>query len=380
MAQPDRSRHSATLRAGVGIVCLMVLLVSLGLIADRIGQRAVGISHSSGISIPECEGARALDTGCLSDRYEALTRTRGAETALAELDLLSGQSGFVGAACHQLTHVVGRTAGELNGLTAFTSGSEMCASGYYHGVVEAVMQRIDAEEGPDQVATVCDCFRAQDPFSFPHYNCVHGMGHGFMGIFQSDVFRSLEGCDGLVDPWEQQHCFSGVFMENLTAITHLSRPSIELRPDAPLYPCTAVAVGYKHECYLKQTAYALYVNHNDFGAVFRLCRDVADFDFRAVCEQGLGGDAAIFSSKFVTGELARAATVRQLCLLGADDEARANCVVGAVTTGIRDLSGDDAQARSLCAALQDLELATVCEITREEAKSQAALFEAAHRH
>lgn len=51
------------------------------------------------------------------------------------------------------------------------------------------------------------------------------------------------------------------------------------------------------------------------------------------------------------GAEARTQTIRQLCLLASDDEARAHCVIGAVTTILRDSSGDDARARRLCAAL-----------------------------
>jgi hypothetical protein len=169
-------------------------------------------------------------------------------------------------------------------------------------------------------------------------------------------------------------------MENLTAMNSLERPSKELRADAPLYPCTEVAPRHKGECYLKQTAYALYVRNHDFDVVFRLCRDSADVDFQDMCYQGLGGDAAIMSSKYVIGEAAQAATIRELCFLGPHDEAQTQCIIGAVTTIVRDLSGDDARARTLCGTLPDPELAAICEATREETGQRFASREGAHRH
>ena len=57
-------------------------------------------------------------------------------------------------------------------------------------------------------------------------------------------------------------------MENLTALESPTRPSTSLRPDRPLYPCTAVAPRYKTSCYLKQTAYALYVRDDDYRLSF----------------------------------------------------------------------------------------------------------------
>ena len=137
---------------------------------------------------------------------------------------------------------------------------------------------------------------------------------------------------------------------------------------------------YKDECYIKQTAYALLVSHEDFGAVFRLCRDHADADFRTVCYEGLGGDAAIKTSKFVIGEAARADTLRKLCLQGPDTEAQKHCVIGAVTTIVRDLAGDDTQARALCSALADHPMAGVCESTRTAAVDEFPEGRGGHRH
>lgn len=339
--------------------------------------------HTTGASTPPapiCAGARSIDFSCFATRYETITRGSGVQAALNDLSERGRTNGYLVAACHQLTHVIGRTAGELRGAAAFAQGGELCASGYYHGVTEAVMVRIGAAQIVNQAQAVCADHREQHPTSFLHYNCVHGMGHGFMALFETDTFRSLAGCDLLADAWEQHHCYGGVFMENLTAIDSATRPSKDLRPAEPLYPCTAVATRYKGDCYIKQTAYALYVRNDDFSVVFRLCRDAADADFRAICYQGIGADAAIKSSKHVIGEAAQAATTRQLCLLGPDSEARSNCVSGAVTTIVRDLEGDDTQSRALCGALDGQELTAVCKSAREKAGRGVPEAEGAHHH
>jgi len=332
------------------------------------------------MAVPDCTGPKALEAGCYISRYEALTRSAGADAALDDLAERRANSGYVSAACHQLTHVVGRTAGESSGLAAFRQGSELCASGYYHGVVEAVMIALGPDQVDRQAEAVCSEFRQRGPHSYLHYNCVHGMGHGFMATYGTDVFRSLIGCDQLIENWEREHCYSGVFMENLTAIVNPSRPSKALNPREPLYPCTAVEDRFKHECYLKQTAYAIYVTHDDYGAVFRLCQESADIDFRDVCYQGVGGDAAIMSSKFVIGEAAQATSVRDLCQLGPVEEARLSCVIGAVETIIRDLSGDDTQARALCVVLDGTDLESVCQKTREEVGKKLTSAGHVHQH
>jgi hypothetical protein len=328
-------------------------------------------------SAPACADAQSIDHACFVERYTVLTQSNGPEAALDDLAASRQSNEFLRTICHQLAHVVGRTAGERAGNAAFARGSDLCASGYYHGVVESVMAAIGREQILARATSVCDEQRSADARSYLHYNCVHGMGHGFMGLYDSDVFPSLAGCDALPDVWERNHCYGGVFMENLTALGNASRRSKHLRPSEPLYPCTAVDDRYKPECYIEQTAYALFVRNDDFAAVFNLCRDTADPGFRTVCYEGLGGDAAIKASKYVIGEPARVDAIRRLCLQGPDETARAHCVVGAVTTSIRDTSGNDSRARALCAALRSDGLDDVCE---SASNAELEAFPAAGTH
>jgi hypothetical protein len=111
---------------------------------------------------------------------------------------------------------------------------------------------------------------------------------------------------------------------------------------------------------MKQTAYALFVRDNDFAAVFRMCAASPDVAFRDDCEQGLGGDASIRASKYVTGAAARRSAVRTLCRLGRDRAARRNCVVGAVTVIVRDGASQAANPVALCASFREGELRAAC--------------------
>jgi hypothetical protein len=257
-----------------------------------------------------CEGAAALQFECFERRSVALVRARGAAPALRDLARQRARNGYVRAACHQLTHRAGRAAGALDGIRAFADGDPMCSSGYYHGVVEAVMERIGAARVVKRAQSVCAGLRVRERHSADHYNCVHGMGHGFMGAFASDVFASLRGCDALADGWERHACHGGVFMENLSAIGHATRPPTALRPREPLYPCTAVAARYRAPCFDKQTTYALYVTDSDFAEVFALCARV-ERAFRGACYRGLGGDIAVDAAKHVVGARAGALSRRR---------------------------------------------------------------------
>ena len=334
-----------------------------------------GGSDAAPPRVPSCTGGEALDLGCLAARYEALTRAAGPEAALADLGRRRGENGLILAACHQLTHVIGRTAGATAGIEALDGASELCSSGFHHGVVEAAMIEIGPADAVERAPTVCASFRDTVRHSNEHYNCVHGLGHGFMAVYGSDVFASLDGCDSLDDPWERDQCAGGVFMENLTSLANEERPSTSLRPDEPLYPCTAVDRRHKAACYEKQTAYAVYVLQDDFGAAFELCAATPDVAFRDDCARGLGGDIAIHTGKFVYGEDNRTAGIVGLCGLAGRRADRLACHEGAVTTIVRDLGRDDPSTSDLCDALRHRAAASC-----ERARRHAVTALAAHPH
>ncbi len=197
-------------------------------------------------AVTDCSGASKLDFACHQERYRALVLDSGVEAALADLKDERERNGFVRAACHDLTHVIGRTAVELYGdlAGAYSRGDPICSAGYYHGATEPVMAEIGADKVLEEADTVCADLRENQRYSTYHYNCVHGMGHGFMGVYESELFESLHACDALTERWEREHCYNGVFMENLTAMDNPSRPSKYLRADQPLYPCTEVETRY----------------------------------------------------------------------------------------------------------------------------------------
>jgi hypothetical protein len=348
-------------------------LVALGLVVfwpsfsgNSSGEGVVRPAASEA-AVADCSGASKLDFTCHQERYRALVLDSGVEVAFADLKDERENNGFVRAACHQMTHVIGRTAAEFYGdlAGAFGQGDPICSAGYYHGAVETVMAKIGADKVLEEANTVCADLREHQRHSTYHYNCVHGMGHGFMGVFQTELFESLYACDALMDGWEREHCYNGVFMENLSAMDNPSRPSKYLKAEQPLYPCTDVERRYKSQCYDEQTSYALYTRNDDFAKVFGLCATVAEEDFRPACYQGLGGKVAAHSNKHVIGEVAKTDSARKLCMLGEDHEARSNCVVGAARTTIRDYQGDK-QAKALCESL-DADLSAVCfEASKDE--------------
>ena len=325
----------------------LAALATCGAIAAGATALRAGGGDAAG-AVAACRGAEALDFACQERRSLQIARSRGAAAALRDLAREMADSGYVRAACHQLTHRIGRATGAKAGIAAFRAGDPVCGAGYYHGVTEAVMTKLGADGAVRRAATVCAAVRKPGRRSPDEANCVHGMGHGYMGVLRRRVGASLRACDGLRAGWERRDCYSGVFMENHATAGDSGQGS--LRPDEPLYPCTAVAPRYKTQCYERQSTYALFVNDGDVAAVFALCAQ-AERGFRSACRRGLGGDVAA-ETKLVGAGRAQAAARRRLCMLGESSRARADCVTGAVGQILQDLAGGPAQLDAFCAAFE----------------------------
>lgn len=306
----------------------------------------------------DCSGAKAADYACFQQRYQDMVQDFGVKAAFTDLKDEYGENEFVKGQCHQMTHVIGRAAvglyDDLSG--AYGQGDNFCWSGYYHGAMEAIVAKIGPDKILDEASTICADLAESQYKSFYHYNCVHGLGHGFMGILDNDLFESLETCDTLTGEWDANSCYGGVFMENVMASYNPNNTSKYLKADQPLYPCTDVEIKYKTECYKMQTSYALQTQNYDFAKVFDLCGGIED-DYRTTCYQSLGRDASGQSVSDVT-------KTRETCMLGEDYEARSNCVEGAVMDFISYYS-DDTQAKELCESL-DADLRTGCLQTAED--------------
>jgi hypothetical protein len=352
-------------------------LVALGVIVfePNLANRSSAevAQQPAGETAGGCSGALSSDYACYQERYQNLVHHSGVEAAFAELEEDYEDNGFVKASCHQLTHVIGRAAADLYGEVsgAFGRGEHFCGTGYYHGVMEAVVARIGADEVLDEVDALCADLGGHQKYSAYHHGCVHGLGHAFMGVYQNELFDALYACDALTGGWEREQCYNGVFMENMPSDDDWSHPSKYIEADQPLYPCTDVEDRYKNQCYQQQTSYALLTQGNDFVKVFELCATAAEDDFRPACYQGLGRNAFGESKSNNVTDVAQAENANMLCMLGEGHEARSNCVVGAVRAFI--LFHRDARAGAFCESLDAESLRAVCRKAGEEYYKDFAL-------
>lgn len=322
---------------------------------------AVQVVQSDSDSAPQaglvdCATEAPDDFDCWRDRLRAQVRQ---ENPGAALDYIrdSHHVPFVETQCHQLVHEVGRAAGERYGEVgpAFKEGYDLCASGYFHGVLESVADEIGVDGLVADIEAVCADFKAEKPYGSDHYNCVHGLGHGLMGVMVAELYNSLEACDGYEESWERESCYSGAFMENIIAKDSDHHPSIYLKDDDPLYPCTEVDDRYLNQCYNMQTSHALNVVGRDFAEVFRLCQSEEVGDYAATCLQSLGRD--------VSGTTVnRPQETINLCMLDENEFAQEHCVIGAVKDYVYHHQNTDL-ALEMCGMIENARISTVCSDT-----------------
>lgn len=303
-----------------------------------------------------CHGLGEKQFACVEKHLAEVVDTQGGEAALAELARLRDADDFVLSNCHVLAHSVGHAALKHYKTVAEASnhGDGTCWSGYYHGVYEQYMSKFSDAELPDVIRSLCPR-PADDPYSFDHYNCVHGVGHGVTIRFGNDPFKGLPYCDVFDDQWERSNCYTGVFMQNIVVDSRM-HTSVRLDPSDPIYPCDAVEEKYKGACYLGQTSYVLRTVDYDYAKAFAVCDEV-ESDYVDTCYVSMGRD--------ISGNSHRdAAQVVERCSLG-DPAHQAKCYVGAARNAVFHDHGTP-NADALC-AIVPAEFRVACREARDDA-------------
>lgn len=285
-----------------------------------------------------------VDSTELEDYYEKLVKSAGVAAAFVELKKNYETSGAVKAECHQITHAIGHVAADVAGGVgkAFTLGDPMCWSGYYHGVMEETLEAVGTTTLKTTINNICSTVPGKDAYSFDYYNCVHGLGHGIMLLYNFDLFASLGVCSTLTGAWEKSSCGGGVFMENIM-VESRGGTSDFLKPEDPVYPCNAVPEAHKSQCYMMQTSHILTAVGGDFNKVFEICSTVEE-DYRETCYQSLGRDASGRSVSNIESTVTS-------CKLAPSASGLLNCVIGAVKDFIS-FHHSDVQAKQLCAQFE----------------------------
>lgn len=355
--------------ASMAVVLVLAAILTTttpGSIGGATPKRAAGaqtavaelLSEEAVSDVSVCAGRTVGQANCYRDFLADLMRREGAAVAVAEVQRLSETDEFVSADCHQVAHDLGNDAaayyGDLG--VALSHEGSACWSGYYHGVVEYTLAAFEDDRLLAEIPSVC-AGPAQDRYSFTHYNCVHGVGHGVMLRLEADLFASIPFCERLADEWEVSVCLGGLFMENIISAQQ-GAFSPTLDGVDLIYPCNAVDPDYVDECFSMQTSWILWQLDYDFEAAFRECDSVAAAMVDD-CYRSMGRDVS-GTSRLVVDQIVG------LCSLG-DPAFQVECFVGASQNAVYN-DHDIARATELCAAVPE-SMRSRCLDARDQAHS-----------
>lgn len=338
-----RGRVSFQLAAAL-LILVIAAAVSWSIIHSAERPQTV----SSPKSLADCQRAVSGTYKCYAIYYAELAFYQGTMPAFKDMKAAYISDAFVKAECHQLSHIIGRTAFEKTGSLekAYANGDNFCWSGFYHGAIEHAIAKLGAQRIKDNTANICQTFADKQIYSFDHFNCVHGLGHGLMAVAGYNLHEGLNYCQNVRTQWEKDSCYGGVFMENVMVASRGDGNSAYLDPNRPLYPCTDVDREYKQQCYLMQTSYILQHNGYDFAKAFEWCSK-ADSGFEATCYQSAGRDASGSTNSDVTRTVENC---RKAMAVNVDTAlALHNCMLGAERDFVSYYHSDK-QALQLCEA------------------------------
>jgi cytochrome c553 len=264
----------------------------------------VGAGRSSGKAVAKPfapNGTRLSDcrdgkVACLEQAFGNLTFKEGPKAALAQLQVTLQTNRAVQVDCHRIAHQMGSAAlarFKDRVAPAFIAGNPICASGYYHGIIE----RAFLGQPNARLATVARQLCSDPQINaqrFLAYQCIHGLGHGLMIYTGYDLPGSLKTCDELQTGFDRVSCTGGVFMENFNSSYGVT--SKYLRPNDPIYPCDAVAERHKLYCYLLVTANILRVTGGNLTATARACLR-SERDWVSTCYESFGRDVSGIAGK-----------------------------------------------------------------------------------
>jgi len=154
--------------------------------------------------VAKCESA-----DCVYDLFTKVTKEHGARLAL---DVLSGDvlDGSL-APCHQVAHVIGKSAIESVSDVEKNLAIEsyLCTFGFQHGVIEGAGERLSEKEYLQYIPKFCNTFDVDNLI----FACLHGLGHALVVRFDGDLSKAADGCLLYEAGPGRFFCFDGAVMQ-----------------------------------------------------------------------------------------------------------------------------------------------------------------------
>ncbi len=242
-------------------------------------------------SARDCETANSK-VQCWERLMDYTLHNQGLDSAFRLIaDLYGQEPGFAGQ-CHGFSHTLGQAAyklfaaGKEVGLTAKTS---YCGYGFYHGVVETLLQTSgDIEQARQFCKYAGEKLKGQT--SDAEGACYHGIGHGAVdggdpsawGNPQKMIDPAMKLCEGVAGHDRTRYgklyrCTSGAY-NALEILSNDGKYKLTQIVKNPFYLCPSQPQNYKESCYTNMLPALQRFVKNDFIKGARAIENIQGMD------------------------------------------------------------------------------------------------------
>ncbi|KAF6245191.1 hypothetical protein [Nitrosopumilus sp. b2] len=298
------------------------------------------------------------DDECTIDMMYQLSQNNSTQTVLLTIDDLVDLYVDADFYCHPAAHHLGEFLYGYVGRNlemASDISDYRCASGIMHGLVENTIQIENMLDGTpiESVDIRESCKTIGDALGDDaKKECIHGMGHSLIKIYDYDTTQALERCNEF-DTWNEVYmCNGGLFMQNIAKYAENRQGDFD---ESDLYyPCNQIDGTKNAEaatlCHRYQANYFLIQTDYILQNAYSLCSGIEDQRYIGICYKGVAAH--------LTKDNFDVLDNTQLMCLSTPPQYQEQCVIGAIESLTRFVS--DEKASEFCNRL-DGDLQKTCQ-------------------
>lgn len=226
---------------------------------------------------PKCDKeAKPVPVQCRKEELLQLLSKEGVENTFIKLEQIYQANPELAGSCHGVTHDLGLAAYPLylkDKNSVLSHRTAYCASGFYHGFMEAMLGASrDVELSRQFCLLVNEKLTALTPDAY--LQCFHGIGHGAIEYTLGSGIKPNSNESILLKPalelcvkasktdQELYRCASGAF--NALANIYISgQYGLKAREKDPLWICKIQPSNYLESCFGNMNSYLLWHTKND---------------------------------------------------------------------------------------------------------------------
>lgn len=220
------------------------------------------------------------------NQYSKIVKKKNPRVAIETLQAESEIDPKINSICHDLLHVIGRTAYKKYGgfEESVIYHQDFCNSGYIHGLFEVYFQ---TESDPlMEIGTLCQD-RNILTRGIDIWQCEHGIGHGLMYFTQGDLDESIRLCQDTLAEESAVNCINGAYMEVFNTEILAHEPEF-VDKDDPFATCR-LRDTRQNDCFIYTLVYFRGTLGMSFSQIIEECKEL-DGSHRDSCAIGVGAE------------------------------------------------------------------------------------------